>query len=92
VARGLSPSTVRVREVASRPVVACRDSDTVQSAMDLMAANHIRRLAVQSETGRIVGWLTLGDLSRKLLVDSTPLQESLSRMTGEASSVSAEQT
>lgn len=83
VSRGLDPSTVRLTDIVSRPVIVCRDSDSVRSAMDLMAANHIRRLAVENEIGRVVGWLTLSDLSRKLLVDSAPLQDSLAELTGE---------
>lgn len=83
VARGLDPSTVRVRDVWSQPVIACRDTDTLQAAMDIMAANHIRRLAVEDEGGRAVGWLTIGDVSRKLLVEDATLQKSLSLMTGE---------
>ena len=81
VARGLDPSTVPVREVASRPVIFCRATDTLQAAMDLMAANHIRRMPVRSEAGGIVGWLTLADLARKLLVDGTALQNSLRALT-----------
>ena len=84
VARGLDPAAVLLRDIMSRPVVACRESDSVPVAMDLMAANHFRRLAVENEAGLVVGWLTLGDISRKLLVESATLQDALGRMTGEA--------
>ncbi len=49
--------------------------------MDLMAANHIRRLPVQDDRGSISGWVTLADISRKLLVDSHGLQDALRLMT-----------
>ena len=81
VAAGLDPNRVRVREVLSRPVVACGDEDMVQAAMDAMAANHIRRMPVQDAAGRVVGWVTLADLARKLLVDSNTLQDALTALT-----------
>ena len=84
MARGLDCAAVRVREVMSRPVVACRPDNSLQEAMDMMAANHIRRLPVQDAGGRVVGWLTLADLSRQLLVNSEALQSSLRALTEEA--------
>jgi CBS domain-containing protein len=81
VARGLDPNAVRVREVASRPVVACGEDDTLQAAMDLMAAHHVRRLPVRDAAGAVTGWITLADLSRQLLVGSEALQASLRELT-----------
>ena len=49
--------------------------------MDLMAANHIRRVPVASDRGQVVGWITLADISRKLLVDNHRLQTAFSEMT-----------
>ena len=54
VARGLDPAATKVRAVASRPVVVCREDDTLQSAMDLMAANHVRRLPVADRAGLLI--------------------------------------
>jgi CBS domain-containing protein len=84
VAAGLDPNRVRVREVLSRPVILCAEDETVQAAMDAMAANHIRRMPVQDAAGRITGWVTLADLARKLLVDSATLQGALAALTDEA--------
>ncbi len=81
VAAGLDPTQVRVRDVLSRPVVACGEDDAVQAAMDMMAANHIRRMPVQGAAGRVTGWVTLADLARKLLVDSATLQGALKALT-----------
>lgn len=77
VARGLDPLSVRVRDVASRPVIACGEDDAVDAAMDLMAAHHVRRLPVRTALGQVVGWITLADLARQLLVGSDPLQIAL---------------
>jgi CBS domain-containing protein len=81
VAAGLDPNRVFVREIVSRPVVFCREDDTVRSAMDAMAANHVRRMPVQDAAGRVTGWVTLADLARKLLVDSGTLQGALTGLT-----------
>ncbi len=81
VAAGLDPNATLVRDVASRAVIACRDGDDLQVAMDLMAANHIRRLPVLDDGGAVCGWVTLADISRKLLVESRELQGALSRIT-----------
>ena len=85
VAGGLDPVTTKIRDVASRPVITCRDDDGLQAAMDLMAANHVRRLPVSDHTGRIVGWITLADVARRLLVESEPVQTALRQLTGETS-------
>ena len=84
VARGLDPTRTAVRDIASRPVISCRVGDTVQTAMDIMAANHIRRMPVRSEAGDVVGWITLADLARTLLVDAPALQTALSALTENA--------
>lgn len=84
VARGLDASRVRVQEVLSTPVVTCREDDGVQTALDLMAANHLRRLPVLDAGGRVTGWITLADLARSLLHESAALQAALSELTENA--------
>jgi CBS domain-containing protein len=80
VAEGLA-SDVPARDVASRPVIGCGADDTLQAAMDLMATHHIRRLAIRDVEGRVVGWITLSDLARHLLVEHGPVQEALRSLT-----------
>lgn len=80
VAAGLGPETP-VRDVASRPVIGCGEEDTLQAAMDLMATHGIRRLAVRDGEDRVVGWITLSDVARHLLVESGPLQDVLRALT-----------
>ncbi|WP_240758930.1 CBS domain-containing protein [Lichenicoccus roseus] len=87
VARGLS-TTTDVRSVMSQPVVTCRDDDALQMVIDAMAAHHIRRMAVLSTEGNVAGWITLADISRRLLVESHRLQETLRDLT-EAEAVEA---
>lgn len=81
VARGLDPSATRLGDVLSRPVVSCDEDDTAQAAMDMMAANHIRRMPVCDASGVVTGWVTLADLSRKLLVEGEALQAALLDLT-----------
>ncbi|MBV8094835.1 MAG: CBS domain-containing protein [Acetobacteraceae bacterium] len=81
VARGLDCSQVRVREVLSRPVIACAEDDTLHAAMDMMAANHIRRMPVCNAAGVVTGWITLADFSRRLVVNNPGLQEALRALT-----------
>jgi CBS domain-containing protein len=81
VARGLDAGKVRVGEVLSAPVTTCREADGVQVALDLMAANHVRRLPVLDAAGRVTGWITLADLARALLLESPGLQSALAAIT-----------
>ncbi len=77
VAKGLDNKSIRVRDISSQPVIGCGEDDTVQAAMDLMAAHHIRRLAVRDDSGRVIGWITLSDLARRLLVENEAVQNHL---------------
>jgi CBS domain-containing protein len=79
VAEGRDPRRTRVAEIATRVVFTCRADDSLAAAMDLMASHNIRRLPVL-EDDRVVGWLTLSDLSRRLLVDSRVVQEGLKEL------------
>jgi CBS domain-containing protein len=81
VARGSDPARTRVREVMTSPVIACAPDDTVQAVMDLMAAQHIRRAPVREAAGRVLGWITLADLSRRLLLEDPALQDRLRQLT-----------
>ena len=81
VAKGLAPGAVAVRDVMTSPVISCDADDTLRAAMDAMAANHIRRMPVSDASGRVVGWITLADLSRKLLIDSGALQDFMRELT-----------
>jgi CBS domain-containing protein len=81
VAKGLDCAAVRIREVMTRPVIGCGEDEPVQAVMDLMASHHIRRMPVRDAAGAVTGWVTLADLSRRLLLDSGTLQASLREIT-----------
>jgi CBS domain-containing protein len=81
VAEGKDPRRTSVLQIASRIVFSCRPDDELSTAMDLMASQNVRRLPVMDEAQHVVGWLTLSDLSRHLLVESEVLQSALKEMT-----------
>ena len=81
VARGRDPGAVTVQEVASRPVLTCRPEDSLRAAMDTMAGNYVRRLAVLGADGRVAGWLTLADVARHILVEDDAVQTTLKSLT-----------
>lgn len=70
VAKGLDPRATLARDILSAPLVACGPDDDLDRAMDLMAVNHVRRLAVRRGEGPLLGWITLSDISRKLLLET----------------------
>ncbi len=82
VAKGLDPAAAKLRDICSRPVVTCRPADALHATMDLMAANHVRRLPVQDpQSAAVIGWVTLADISRNLLVGNAGLQQALRELT-----------
>jgi CBS domain-containing protein len=81
VARGRDPTAVAVQEVASRPVLSCDPGDSLRVALDIMGTNYVRRLPVVDGNRKVVGWLTLADISRHLLVHDDALQVSLQALT-----------
>jgi CBS domain-containing protein len=64
VANGKEISTLTARDVMTEGIVWCRDSDDVTHAANLMQSGQIRRLPVLDKNKRLIGILSLGDLSR----------------------------
>ena len=81
VAEGKDPRRVQVMQVATKTMFSCKPEDPVKTAMDLMASQNVRRLPVLDDANRVVGWITLSDLSRHLLVQSEVVQGALKEMT-----------
>lgn len=57
------PSSTAVRAVMTRSVVACRATDGVQQAAELMVDNTVSRVICLDDRGRPVGVLSLSDLA-----------------------------
>lgn len=63
VANGKDVSTLTARDVMTKDIVWCRDIDDMTHAANIMQSKQIRRLPVIDKNKRMVGILSLGDLS-----------------------------
>ncbi len=63
LANGKNVSKLTARDVMTKGVFWCRDSDNAAAAARLMETKHVRRLPVINEKKRMVGMLSLGDIS-----------------------------
>ena len=64
VAEGLGPDTA-VRQLMSEKIVCARDDDEVSTVAQRMSEAQVRRLPVLNADGKLVGIVSLGDLSRE---------------------------
>jgi CBS domain-containing protein len=55
-----------VLDVLSRDALVVRADDDLKVALDLMSSRQIRRLPVVDKDGRLVGVVSLGDLSTRV--------------------------
>ena len=58
-------------DVMSKPIVYARTDEDVEDALHIMEKNQIRRLPVLDDNKRLVGMLSLGDISQKAGRDLT---------------------
>ena len=65
LANGRDASKLTARDVMSKGISYCRSNDDLDDAIDEMSKKHIRRLTVIDENKRMVGMLSVGDISRK---------------------------
>ena len=63
VANGKDLGKVTARDVMTRGIFYCRDSEELDDALRIMESRKIRRLPVIDEKKRMVGMLSLGDIS-----------------------------
>ena len=60
--RAMNPAAIRVRDVMSRTVATCADSDDVRLALSTIKDRRVRRLPVVDRQQRLVGVISLNDL------------------------------
>ena len=60
---GGDASEVTARDIMSKGVIYCEDDDSVEEAIELMQKKQVRRLPVIDDDKRMVGMLSLGDIS-----------------------------
>jgi CBS domain-containing protein len=63
VANGTDVSALTAKDIMTKGMVWCRDGDDVSHAANIMQSKQIRRLPVIDKNKRMVGILSLGDLS-----------------------------
>ncbi len=63
VANGKDAAGMTARDVMSKGIVFCRDTEDVEDAVRIMEQKKIRRLPVLDGDKRLVGMLSLGDIA-----------------------------
>ena len=63
----------RVDEIMTREVVCASPEQSLEEAMALMAAHHIRHLPVLEEGDRVVGIVSISDVVKAVISDQTQL-------------------
>jgi CBS domain-containing protein len=63
VANGKDIGSLTARDVMSKGIVFCRDTEELEDAVRIMEQHQIRRLPVINDQKRMVGMLCLGDIA-----------------------------
>jgi CBS domain-containing protein len=64
VANGKDCSKMTARDVMTKGIVYCQESETIHDALKIMEQKKIRRLPVINDKKRMVGMLSIGDISQ----------------------------
>lgn len=62
-ANARNAASMTARDVMTKDIVYCRTNESIEDAIHLMETKQIRRLPVINEDKRMVGMLSLGDVS-----------------------------
>jgi CBS domain-containing protein len=66
VAEARDPKTTQIEEIMSEGLVTCRENDDIQSVLQLMQDNQIRRIPVVDKSDHLVGIIAQADLATRL--------------------------
>lgn len=64
LADGRDPATLTAGDIMSKPIAYCHADEAIEDAIRLMESRQIRRLPVINERKRMVGMLSIGDISQ----------------------------
>ena len=64
---GKASKTTPVREVMSEKVISVTLDQTVEDCMAIMTERHIRHLPVTDREGKVVGFLSIGDMVKEVI-------------------------
>ncbi len=62
VAKNLSPASVKVSEIMSKPLITIKPTKSVREAANIMMKNGIRRLPIVNNDGDLIGIITDNDI------------------------------
>lgn len=71
VAEERDPGTTRVKDVMTTDVVTCRESDDIETALDAMSKNQLRRIPVLHDGNMLVGIIAQADVATRLNPEKT---------------------
>jgi CBS domain-containing protein len=64
IARNLQPKETPIADVMSRKVIACRPTDSLESATNLMAKHQKARIVVTDDAGKLCGVISLTEVAQ----------------------------
>jgi signal-transduction protein with cAMP-binding, CBS, and nucleotidyltransferase domain len=64
--KDVAASRIKLEEIMSTPLISIMSYDSIDTASRIMIKNNIKRLAVLEEDNRIVGLLSVTDITRRL--------------------------
>ncbi len=71
VAEERDPGTTRVKDVMTTDVVTCRESDDIETALDALSKNQLRRIPVLHDGNMLVGIIAQADIATRLNPEKT---------------------
>jgi CBS domain-containing protein len=77
--KGLDPSVTLVSSLIRTPVVIANEGEDTSHALERMSSHGVRRLPVVSNSGTLVGIITVDDLLKRLAADAKSLVDIVSR-------------
>ena len=66
IAAGRDPQTTPVRQVMTTNVITCRADDDIETALDAMATQQLRRIPVVDGDNRLVGIIAQADIATRM--------------------------
>jgi CBS domain-containing protein len=66
VAAGRDPQTTPVREVMTTNVITCRADDDIETALDAMSTQQLRRIPVVDDGDMLVGIIAQADIATRM--------------------------
>ena len=66
VAAGRDPQSTPVREVMTTNVITCRDDDDIETALDAMSTQQLRRIPVVDDGNMLLGIIAQADIATRM--------------------------